>query len=44
MHSCNHGEELRFKISVLFGTYKLLDKSLIVLQLSAHLSNLIENR
>ena len=34
---------LRFKISVLFGTYNLLDKSLIVLQLSSHLSNLIEN-
>ena len=30
---------LRFKSSVLFGTHALLDKSLIVLQLPAHLSN-----
>ena len=33
----------RFKSSVLFGTHTLLDKLLIVLQLSAHLSNLTEN-
>ena len=30
---------LRFKSSVLFETHTLLDKSLIVLQLPAHLSN-----
>ena len=34
---------LRFRSSVLFGTHALLDKSLIVLQLPAHLSNLTEN-
>ena len=33
----------RFRSSVLFGTHALLDKSLIVLQFSAHLSNLTEN-
>ena len=32
---------LRFKSSVLFGTHILLDKSLRVLQLQTHLSNLI---
>ena len=31
---------LRIKFSVLFGTYTLLDKSLRVLQLPTHLSNL----
>ena len=31
---------LRFKSSVLFGTHTLLDKSLRVLQLPTHLSNL----
>ena len=31
---------LRFKSSLLFGTYTLLDKSLSVLQLPTHLSNL----
>ena len=30
----------RFKSSVLFGTHNLLDKSLRVLQLPTHLSNL----
>ena len=30
---------IRFKSSVLFETHTLLDKSLIVLQLPAHLSN-----
>ena len=34
---------LRFKSSVLFGTYTLLDKSLRVSQLPAHLSNLTIN-
>ena len=34
---------LRFKSSVLFGTHTLLDKSLRVLQLPTHLSNLTEN-
>ena len=34
---------LRFKSAVLFGTYYLLDKSLRVLQLPAHLSKLTEN-
>ena len=34
---------LRFKSFVLFGTHALLDKSLIVLQLPAHLSNLTAN-
>ena len=34
---------LRFKSSVLFGTHTLLHKSLRVLQLTAHLSNLTEN-
>ena len=34
---------LRFKSSVLFGTHALLDKSLTVLELPAHLSNLTEN-
>ena len=34
---------LRFKFSVLLGTYTLLDKSLRVLQLPAHLSNLAAN-
>ena len=33
----------RFKSSVLFGTNYLLDKSLRVLQLPAHLSNLTAN-
>ena len=33
---------LRFKFSVLFGTHASLDKSLIVLRLQAHLSNLTE--
>ena len=31
---------LRFKSSVLFGTHALFDKSLRVLQLQTHLSNL----
>ena len=31
---------LRFKSSVLFETHTLLDKSLIVLELPTHLSNL----
>ena len=34
---------LRFKSFVLFGKHSLLDKSLIVLQLPAHLSNLTKN-
>ena len=34
---------LRFKSSVLFGTHILLDKSLLVLQLSEYLSNLTHN-
>ena len=34
---------LRCKSSVLFGTQTLLGKSLRVLQLSTHLSNLITN-
>ena len=34
---------LRFKASVLFGIPTLLDKSLIVLQLLMHPSNLIAN-
>ena len=34
---------LRFKSSVLFGAHTFLDKSLIVLQLPTHLSNLTEN-
>ena len=35
---------LRFKSSALFGTNILLDKSLKVLQLPKHLSNLISNK
>ena len=35
--------ELRFKSSALFGTYALLDKSLRVLELPIHLSNLTAN-
>ena len=34
---------LRFKSSVLFGTYTLLDKSVTVLQPPAHQSNLTTN-
>ena len=34
---------LRFKSSVLFRTHTLLDKSLRVLELQAHLSNLTVN-
>ena len=34
---------LRFKSSVLFGTHTLLGKSLRVLQLQTHLSNLTAN-
>ena len=34
---------LKFKSSVLFGTHNLLDKSLRVLQLPTHLSNLTAN-
>ena len=34
---------LKFKLSVLFETHTLLDKSLRVLQLSIHLSNLTAN-
>ena len=34
---------LRFKSFVLFRTHILLDKSLRLLQLPAHLSNLTEN-
>ena len=34
---------LRFKSSVLFGMHTLLDKSIRVLQLPKHLSNLTEN-
>ena len=34
---------LRFKSSVLFGMYTLLDKPLRVLQLPKHLPNLTEN-
>ena len=34
---------LRFKSSVLFGIHVLLNKSLRVLQVPTHLSNLIEN-
>ena len=36
-------ETLGFKSSFLFGAHALLDKSLIVLQLPAHLSNITEN-
>ena len=35
--------KLRFILSVLFGMHTLLDKSLIVLQLPTHISNLTEN-
>ena len=35
---------LRLKYSASFGTHTLLDKSLRVLQLPTHLSNLIANR
>ena len=35
---------LRFKSSVSFGAHTLLDKSLRVLQLPIHLSNLTVNR
>ena len=35
---------LRFKLSVLFGTHTLLDKSFRILQLPTHLSNLTENK
>ena len=35
---------LRFKSSVSLGSYTLLDKSLRVLQLSTHLSNLTRDR
>ena len=34
---------LRFKSSAVFGTYNLLDKSLRMLQLPTHLSNLTAN-
>ena len=34
---------LRFKSSVLFGIHILLDKSIRVLQVPKHLSDLIEN-
>ena len=34
---------LRFQFSDLFGTHTLLDKSLRVLQLPTHLSNLTAN-
>ena len=34
---------LRFKSLVVFGTYTLLDKSIIFLQLPAYLSNLTAN-
>ena len=34
---------LRFKSSILYGTHTLLDKSLMVLQLPTHLSDLTEN-
>ena len=34
---------LRFKSSVLFGTHSLLNKSLRVLKLPTHLSNLTAN-
>ena len=34
---------LRFKSSVLSGTHSLLDKSLILLQTTAHLCNLTES-
>ena len=34
---------IRFKSSVLFEIHTLLDKSLIVLQLPMHLSNLTKN-
>ena len=34
---------LRFESSVLFGTHTLLDKSLRVLKLPAHISNLTTN-
>ena len=34
---------LRFKSSVLFGMHTLLDKSIRVLRLPKHLSNLTEN-
>ena len=36
--------KLRFKSSVLFGAHALLDKSLRLLQLPTHLSNLTVNR
>ena len=36
-------KKFRFKSSVLFRTHTLLDKPLIVLQFSAHPSNLTEN-
>ena len=36
-------KKLRFKSSVSFGTHILLDKSLRVLQLPTHLSNLTAN-
>ena len=35
---------VRFKSSNLFGIHTLLDKSLRVLQLATHLSNLTANR
>ena len=35
---------LRFKSSALFGTHTLLKKSLRVLELPVHLSNLTANR
>ena len=35
---------LMFKFSVLFGAHALLDKSLKVLQLPIHLSNLTANK
>ena len=34
---------LKFEYSVLFGTHTLIDKSLRVLQLPTHLSNLTAN-
>ena len=34
---------LRFKFSVLFGMHTLLDKSIRVLKIPKHLSNLTEN-
>ena len=36
-------QTLRFKFSVLFGMHTLLDKSIRVLKLPKHLSNLTEN-